>query len=302
MPVVRTPEDRFENLPDYPFQSHYVDIPDDVHGPLRMHYVAEGPENGPITLLLHGEPSWSYLYRHMIPPLAKTGARVIVPDLIGFGKSDKPTNIKDYSYEGHLAWLTAFLDALNLQDITLFCQDWGGLLGLRLVANQPERFARVMAANTALASPGQQVPGIFKAWRAFATYSPWFPIGGIIKRGSYKPLSDGEVAAFDAPFPNARYKAGARAFPALVPIAPGPDMSACAKAWEVLEQFDKPFATAFGNKDPMLGQAWRMFAERVPGAKDQDHSPTKGAGHFLQNDAGAELANRLAGFMGLAQA
>ena len=215
MQSIRTPDARFSNLPDYDFEPNYVDV-----GSLRMHYVDEGPRDAAPVVLLHGEPSWSYLYRHMIPPIAAAGLRVVAPDLIGFGKSDKPRNKKDYSFAGHVDWMRQFIEALNLTDITLFCQDWGSLIGLRVAAENQHRFARIALGNGGLPTGDQTMPKAFRLWQLFAKYSPWFPIGKIIQKGTVTELPDDVVAAYDAPFPSSRYKAGARAFPKLVPTRP----------------------------------------------------------------------------------
>jgi len=244
---LRTPEDRFENLPDYDFTPNYVDVDD-----LRMHYVDEGPRDGDVVLLLHGEPSWSYLYRFMIPPLKEAGLRVIAPDLIGFGKSDKPTRQGDYSYAGHVAWMTRFVETLDLNEITLFCQDWGFLIGLRVAAENEQRFARIVLGNGGMPTGDQEVPRAFKTWRAFARFSPWFPVGKIIQKATITELSDDVVAAYDAPFPSSRYKAGARAFPGLVPTTPDdPASDANRAAWNTFGEWQKPFMTTFSNRDPI---------------------------------------------------
>ena len=290
---VRTPDSRFENLPDYDFEPHYVEVDG-----MRMHYVDEGPRDGDVVLLLHGEPSWSYLYRHMIPPLRDAGFRVIAPDLIGFGKSDKPTRKSDYSYAGHVAWMTSFIEALDLSGINLFCQDWGSLIGLRVAAENERRFARIAVGNGALPTGDQAVPKAFKIWRAFALYSPWFPIGRILQMGTVKELSPAEVAAYDAPFPGARYKAGSRAFPKLVPIRPDdPASDANRAAWKVYKQWTKPFLTTFSNRDPIMRGGEKVWQESVPGAKGQEHVIIRNAGHFLQEDKGPEIADELIRFI-----
>ena len=290
---VRTPDSRFEGLPDYDFAPHYVDIDG-----MRMHYVDEGPRDGEVVLLLHGEPSWSYLYRHMIPPLRDAGLRVIAPDLIGFGKSDKPTRKTDYSYAGHVRWMTAFIEALDLSGINLFCQDWGSLIGLRVAAENEHRFARIALGNGALPTGDQAVPKAFKIWRAFALYSPWFPIGRILQMGTVDELSAAEVAAYDAPFPSARYKAGARAFPKLVPTTPDdPARDANRAAWDVFRQWTKPFLTTFSNRDPIMRGGEKVWQDSVPGAQGQEHVIIRNAGHFLQDDKGPELAEVLIRFI-----
>ena len=293
MKFLRTPAERFQNLSGYEFKPHYVDIDE-----MRMHYVDEGPADAPPVLLLHGEPSWSYLYRHMIPPIASAGLRAIAPDLIGFGKSDKPAAQSDYSYEIHVAWMLQFLEKLNLKNITLVCQDWGSLIGLRLAAENEERFDRIVLANGGLPTGDQVMPRVFRIWRAFARFSPWFPIGRIVQSGTVSTLPPDVSAAYDAPFPNSTYKAGARAFPKLVPSTPDdPAASANRAAWEVFRKWQKPFLTAFSNRDPITRGADKAFLERVPGAKDQPHTTIRNAGHFLQEDKGPELAKVVIDFV-----
>jgi len=285
---LRTPDERFADLPDYPFAPHYVDVAPD----LRMHHVDEGPADAKPVLMLHGEPTWSYLYRSMVPVFAGAGFRAVAPDLIGFGKSDKPTRLADYSYQQHMDWLTAWLEAVDLRGITLICQDWGSLLGLRLAAENADRFDRIVVANGFLPT-GDRDPGIaFKVWRAFATYSPLFPIGRIVDTGTKRSLSAAERRAYDAPFPGSAYKAGARAFPRLVPISThDPATPANRAAWEVLGQWEKPFLTLFGRHDPILGKADKPLQEHVPGAQGQPHDRLGGS-HFVQEDVGAEIARR----------
>ncbi len=293
MQIVRTPDERFDDLPDYPFTPNYVDV-----AGLRMHYVDVGDRSGDTVLLLHGEPSWSYLYRYMIPPLADAGYRVVAPDLVGFGRSDKPTRKSDYSYAKHVAWIAQFLEELALTDITLFCQDWGSLIGLRVAAENEHRFARVALGNGGLPTGDQSLPRAFSIWRAFARFSPWFPIGEIIQRGTVTRLSDGVVKAYDAPFPSAQYKAGARAFPMLVPTRPDdPASDANRAAWQTFARWDKPFLTTFSNADPITRGGELPWQQTVPGAKDQPHVTIRGAGHFLQEDKGPEIASILAAFI-----
>ena len=295
--VWRTPESRFEALPDYPFAPNYVDIGDARLGALRMHYVDENPGGTRTALLLHGEPSWSYLYRFMIPPLAAAGFRVVAPDLIGFGKSDKPGSVGDYSYSGHVGWMRQFVEALDLSGITLFCQDWGGLIGLRVLAECPERFSRLAVANTGLPDGSVTLPAAFHAWRRFARWSPWFPIGRIIDKASVRAFSAAEIAAYDAPFPGRHYKAGTRAFPALVPAdADAPGAADNRAAWEVLEGLELPVLTLFSNRDPVTRGGERPFQERMPGAAGQPHEIMRCGGHFLQEDVGPALAERMIRF------
>jgi len=286
--VVRTPEDRFADLPDFPFAPHHTTISDG----LRMHHVDEGPRDAAPVLMLHGEPSWSYLYRSMIPLFVDAGLRAVAPDLVGFGKSDKPTALGDYSYQRHMDWLTEWLVAVDLRDITLVCQDWGSLLGLRLAAENEERFSRIVVANGFLPTAERGPGWPFKAWRAFATYSPVFPVGRIVATGTKRKLSKAEIAAYDAPFPSRTHKAGARAFPRLVPTSPDdPAVPANREAWRRLGQWDKPFLTLFGAGDPILGRADRPLQEHVPGAQGQPHARVDGS-HFVQEDAGQEIARR----------
>lgn len=293
MDILRTPDDRFDNLPGYDFEPHYTEV-DGV----RIHYVDAGPSDGAPVLLLHGEPSWSYLYRKMIPPIATAGHRAIAPDLVGFGRSDKPASTDDYTYERHIAWIAGFIDNLGLTGITLFCQDWGGLIGLRIVAEKPELFARVVAANTFLPSGREPVSDAFRAWRTFSQESPEFDVGRIIDRATCSELSPEIVAAYDAPFPDDSYKAGARIFPSLVPIdSDNPDAKANQAAWPKLMAFDKPFLTAFGDSDPITRGADRMLQATISGAKGQAHTTVSNAHHFLQEDKGEELADIVNAFI-----
>ncbi len=289
MKVLRTPDERFADLADFPFAPHYSEVVDGDGTKLRVHHVDEGPRDAPVTLLMHGEPSWAYLYRKIIPPLVANGHRVIAPDLIGFGRSDKPAARTDYTYERHVAWMSAWLTQLDLKNITLFCQDWGGLIGLRLVAAFPERFAAVIVANTGLPVGTGWSEG-FNNWLQFSQSVPQMPIGGILTGGCARDLSDAERAAYDAPFPDESYKEGAREFPKLVPITPEHGSVAENKAaWEVLARFKKPFVTAFSDGDAVTKGGEAVFQERVPGAKGQPHVTLHG-GHFLQEDSPAEIA------------
>jgi len=293
MRALRTPDTRFENLPGYDFDAHYVDIDG-----LRMHYVDEGPRDGDVVLLLHGEPSWSYLYRTMIPPLSEAGLRVIAPDLIGFGKSDKPIKKSDYSYAIHVDWMRQFIEAIDLTGITLFCQDWGSLIGLRVAAENEQRFARIALGNGGLPTGDKEMPKAFKIWKAFALYSPWFPIGRIIQKGTITDLPDDVVSAYDAPFPSGAYKAAARAFPALVPVKPNdPATEANRAAREMFNKWEKPFLTTFSNRDPITRGGQVFWQENVPGAKNQKHTKIENAGHFLQEDKGPEIAAALVEFV-----
>lgn len=288
MQVLRTPDERFGGLADWPFAPNYLQIADADGTPLRLHYVDEGPQDGPPVLLMHGEPSWAYLYRKIIPGLVAKGYRAIAPDLIGFGRSDKPAQRTDYTYERHVAWMSAWLTALDLKEITLFCQDWGGLIGLRLAAAFPERFAGLVIANTGLPTGTGLTEG-FKAWLEFSQSVPMMPIGIIVNGGTARDLSAEEFAAYDAPFPDESYKEGARQFPTLVPVTP--DHGSVAEnmaAWKVLETFERPVVTAFSDGDPVSKGGEAVFQARVPGAKDQPHVTLKG-GHFLQEDCPADI-------------
>ena len=286
MDVLRTPDERFTDVPGFPFAPQYAETSDG----LRMAYVDEG--SGPVVLLLHGEPSWSYLYRTMIPVLADAGFRVVAPDLIGFGRSDKPAAVADYTYAGHVEWLRSVLfDALDLTDLTLFCQDWGGLLGLRLVAEHPSRFARVAAGNTGLPDGRHRLPDAWWRFRDFVVRTEDLPIGFLVNSGCVNPLSDAEVAAYDAPFPDASYKAGAKAFPDLIPQdADNPATPANQRAWEALVGFGKPFLCTFSDADPITSGGERMLIGKIPRAQGQPHTTIAGGGHFLQEDRGPQLA------------
>jgi haloalkane dehalogenase len=296
MNILRTPDDRFADLPGYPFAPHYVDVDG-----LRVHYVDEGPRDAAPVLLLHGEPSWSFLYRKMIGPLRDAGHRVIAPDLVGFGRSDKPARKADYSYLNHVLWMTAWLEANDLRHLTLFCQDWGSLMGLRMVVEAPQRFDRIVLANGGLPTGTTAVPRAFRIWRAFARWSPWFPIGRIIKSGCALGLSRAEVAAYDAPFPSARYRIAARLFPSFVPTTPSdPERENNERAWEFFKRWDKPFLTLFSNRDPVTRGGARIWQKLVPGAQGQPHAVIRGAGHFLQEDKGAEVAKAIVAFIGAA--
>ena len=296
MHVLRTPDSRFDGLVDYPWQPNYVEVAagDGSSTRLRMHYVDDGPADAVETvLMLHGEPSWSYLYRTMIPPIVAAGHRCIVPDLIGFGRSDKPAARDDYTYQRHVDWLReAILDRLGLDGITLVCQDWGGLLGLRLVAEHPQRFRRVVAANTFLPT-GDTDPGeAFRRWQRFSQDVPELPIGKILQGATVTVLPDAVIAAYEAPFPDETYKAGARQFPMLVPSHPDdPASEPNRRAWESLQRFDGPFRCAFGDSDPVTAGADRVLRERIPGAAAQPHVTLTGGGHFLQEDVGDQLAD-----------
>lgn len=291
MKILRTSDEAFRNLPDFPFTPHYAEVPSGDGQTLRIGYIDEGPRDAAPVLLLHGEPSWSFLYRKMIPVFVAAGHRVLAPDLVGFGRSDKPASVDDYTYERHVAWMTAWMRELNLTGITLFCQDWGGLIGLRMAAENPERFARIAAANTFMPTGDQPLGAAFDKWKNHALTVPELHIGGIIKGGTARGIADDVIAAYNAPFPDETYKAGARVFPRLVPSTPDdPASPANRKAWEVLMQWTKPFLTTFGDSDPITRGADQMIQAIIPGAKGQPHTTIVKAGHFLQEDAGEEIA------------
>ena len=299
METVRTPDERFADLPGFPFEPHYAEIPDGEGGSLRVHYLDEGPPDAAPVLLLHGEPSWSYLYRHMIPPLVDAGHRVVVPDQVGFGRSDKPTKPTDYSYARHVAWMSSLVfDVLDLSAITFFGQDWGGLIGLRLVTAQPDRFARVAVGNTGLPTGERPPSDAFLQWQKFSQTTPVFPVGEIINGATTTDLTPEVIAAYDAPFPDDTYKVGARIWPSYVPTSPDdPEAPANRQAWEVLKTFDRPFLCCFSDQDPVTKGGEAAFLGRVPGTEGQAHTTIEGAGHFLQEDRGRQLAQVLIDFI-----
>ena len=292
MELLRTPDDRFKNLPGYPFKPHYLTINDrseDVG--VRIHYIDEGDSGAQPVLMLHGEPSWSYLYRKMVSPFVQAGYRVVAPDLPGFGKSDKPAKRADYSYARHVAWMQDWLQVMDLNNIILICQDWGGLIGLRLVAAEPHRFARVVTSNTMLPT-GDHSPGdAFMKWQQYSQQVPVFPTGQIVHKGTVAGLSDAEIVAYDAPFPDEAYKEGARQFPTLVPTTPDdPESQANRDAWKSLMSFEKPWLCAFGDSDPITGAAAPVIQKLIPGCHGQPHTTLSGGGHFIQEDCGEELS------------
>jgi haloalkane dehalogenase len=293
MELLRTPEECFAALPGFPYAPHYVET-----GGVRIHYLDEGAPAAPVVLCLHGEPSWCFLYRKMIPGLVAAGLRVVAPDLVGFGRSDKPALRSDYTYQRHVDWMTGFLEATDLVGVTLFCQDWGGLIGLRLVAEHGARFARVVASNTFLPTGDRKPSDAFFAWQKFSQTVPELPVGGIIKGGTARPISAEVRAAYDAPFPDERYKAGARQFPLLVPTRPDDPAAAPNRAaWERLRAFDRPFLTAFADSDAVTRGADLIFQAQIPGCRGQPHVTIADAGHFVQEDAGEELAQIVSAFI-----
>ncbi|HPU50774.1 MAG TPA: haloalkane dehalogenase [Burkholderiaceae bacterium] len=292
--ILRTPDERFAGLPDFPYTPNYTTV-----GGLRIADIDEGPRDGPVVLLMHGEPTWSFLYRKMIPVLVAAGCRAVAPDLVGFGRSDKPAGPGDYSYRRQVLWMNAWLAARDLRGVTLFCQDWGSLIGLRMVADAPERFDRVVLANGGLPTGTGPVPRAFRLWRAFARYSPWFPIGRVVKAGCAAGLRPDEVAAYDAPFPDARHRIAARVFPGFVPTTPDdPERVRNEAAWELFKRWDKPFLTLFSSRDPITRGGEKLWQKQVPGAQGQPHTIIRGAGHFLQEDKGPEVAGHILRLLG----
>jgi haloalkane dehalogenase len=297
--LLRTPDDRFADLPDFAYAPHYADISDPQGGLIRVAYVEAGPADGPPVLLLHGEPSWSYLYRKMLPVLADAGLRAIAPDLVGFGRSDKPGDIVDHSYARHVEWMRALaFDALDLHDVTVVGQDWGGLIGLRLVAENPERFARVVAANTGLPTGDTDMPKLWWAFHDAVENAQVLDVGRFVQSGCRTELAPEVRAAYDAPFPNEMYKAGPRAMPSLVPTRPdNPASEANRAAWATLTELDLPFLCAFSDSDPITGAMGPILQRSMKGAAGLEHPTVPGAGHFLQEDAGEQLAAIVAKFV-----
>ena len=290
MQVLKADLSRFADIPDYPFAENWltIDLGDGHSG--RMHYIDEGPKDAPVVLLFHGEPSWSFLYRKMIPILLDAGFRCLAPDLIGFGKSDRPDDPAFYTYDRHISWLGQWRAAVAPGPAALFCQDWGGLLGLRMVGEDPDSFTCVVASNTFLPTGGVPSPA-FMAWREFAKSSPEFRIGALLQRSTATPLSAAEIAAYDAPFPDEASKAGARAFPQLVPVEDGmAGIEANKAAWVGLAQYDRPFLTLFGADDPVTGGLGESLSARIKGADGLPHEILSTCGHFCQEDRPIELA------------
>jgi haloalkane dehalogenase len=294
MPTLRTPDERFADLTDFPYEPHYADLDG-----MRMAWVEDGPADGPVVLLLHGEPSWSFLYRTMIPVLASAGLRAIAPDLIGFGRSDKPAEADAHSYAKHVEWVrTLVFDVLDLREVTLVGQDWGGLTGLRLAAEHPDRFARIVAANTGLPTGDFDMPEIWHQFRQAVQAAPVLDIGRFVAAGCRRGLSDEARAAYDAPFPDETYKAGPRAMPGLVPTRPDdPATEANRAAWATLCASPTPVLVAFSDGDPITGAMAPILKRSFPGAAGREHPTIANAGHFLQEDAGPELADHIVRFV-----
>ncbi|MDG2448687.1 MAG: haloalkane dehalogenase [Saprospiraceae bacterium] len=294
MKFLTTPESSFDNLPDYPFSPNYVE----VENGMKMHYVDEGSNNKGLVLCLHGEPSWSYLYRKMIPVFVAAGYRVIAPDLIGFGKSSKPTETSDYTYQKHVDWIKTFISKLGLIDINLFCQDWGGLIGLRILAEESHLFSRTVAGNTFLPTGEREASEAFLKWQKFSQTAPVLPVGKIIQNSTVAKMSDVEVAAYEAPYPNESYKAGAKIFPSLVPTSTDdPESNNNKKAWETLMKLEQPFLTLFSDSDPITKGREKALQKLIPGCKGQAHTIIQAGGHFLQEDKGEEIAGLMVKFM-----
>ena len=293
MRLLRTPDKRFENLPDYPFKPNYLNVDE-----IRIHYIDEGPEDAEVILLMHGEPSWSYLYRYMIPILVDAGFRTLAPDLVGFGRSDKPTEKSDHTYGKHVDWMSKWVKLLNLKNITLFCQDWGSLIGLRVAIENSERFRRIVLSNGGLPTGEEKMSRAFFEWQEFSKTSPKFYIGKIIQGATTTKLPRNILKAYEAPFPDDSFKAGARIMPSLVPTTKDdPEHEANKKAWQKFFKWEKPFLTAFSDSDPITRGGDRFWQEKIPGAQGQNHTTIKGAGHFVQEDKGPELANLVIKFI-----
>ncbi|CAF2058741.1 unnamed protein product [Rotaria magnacalcarata] len=302
--ILRTPDSAFIDLLDYPFEPNYIYLSNsgcigDGETKLRLHYLDEGDKNSRETiLLLHGEPSWSYLYRHFIPLLKEY--RIIAMDLIGFGKSDKPVNKADYTYQRHVDWIKEAIECLNLNNITLFCQDWGSLIGLQLVGTNGigNRFARVVVGNGGLPTGDQQVSDAFFRWQQFASEQTKMDVGSIIQRAVLREMKPAEIAAYNAPFPDEKFQAGALVFPQLVPTTPDdPSSQYNRDAWENLQTFDKPFLTLFSDSDPITAGAEKFLQMLIPGAKNQAHATIIHAGHFLQEDKPHDIVQHLVKFI-----
>ena len=296
MDATRTPESRFDGLADFPYPPRTVDL----SGGLRMAYVEDGPQDAPTVVLVHGEPTWGYLYRHVVSVLVEAGLRVVVPDLVGFGRSDKPTRRTDYTYAAHVEWLREGLfDALALDAIHYVGQDWGGLLGLRLLAEHPGRFASVVMANTGLPTGDVPMPEAWQRFRAMVEHADHLDVGRMVDAGCLRDLEAHERAAYEAPFPDESFLAGVRSFPGLVPNTPDdPAAPANRAAWERLSTLDVPFLCAFSDGDPITRGGDRWMRSRIPGASGRPHLTIEGAGHFLQEDRPVELGRVVAEFVG----
>ena len=313
--MLRTPDSRFANLPDYPYPPNYLQV--DTRGleSLRLHYVDVGPRDGPTVLLVHGQPTWSYVYRHVIAVLADAGCRVIAPDLIGYGRSDKLTEATDYTFKRHVNWLHGLVVGADLRDVTLVAQDWGGPIGLSVLAREPDRFAAVVATNTILHTCDPALEGAL-TWahhgvgedrmtlqESLLDYVRFYQrapdiVPSFFLEAVAGPLSADVLAAYDAPFPDRSHTAGLRQLIALIPLTRNDPGAAIGRAtMSVLEQWQKPFLTAYSDGDPATRGWERVFQRRVPGARGQDHVTITGAGHFVQEQRGAELGDIVAKFI-----
>lgn len=298
MKVLRTPEERFDSLTDYPFESKYVEIPNQWGPRLRIHYVDQGEPGAPVVVMLHGEPTWSFEYRSLIPPFVRSGFRVLAPDLVGFGRSDKPARIEDYTYERMVDWMAAWFDAVDPRGVTLVVHGWGGLIGLRVLTRNVRRFARVIAINTGLPTGKQQMSAEFATWQLMARNMPVLPIGNVINGACFVDLKQEVVAGYDAPFPDESYKSGARALPLLIPLHPDdPSGAENRAAWKSLRRFKKPFMTAFSYMDPMSAGTEDLFKNAVPGAIGQPHTRLRQAGHFVTEDRPDRLVKVIGKFL-----
>jgi haloalkane dehalogenase len=296
--VLRTPEDRFSGLPDFPFAQHYMTVTEPGLGPLRMHYVDEGDRDGRVVALVHGEPTWSFMFRRTVPPLVSAGYRVIVPDLIGFGRSDKPSRPENYTYDSHVRWLGGFFGGLAVKDVVLLGHDWGGLLGLRLATEAEGLVGAYIAANHGYPSGDIPANQALRTWQEYAASVPELDVGAIVARSCATPLPPEVVAAYDAPYPDESYKAGARRFPALIPVIPDDPASGAVRASRaVLQQSTLPFATIYGEQDPIAGAADAMFQQLVPGANSAPHIRLPSAGHNMPEDAGERLGEIIAEYL-----
>jgi haloalkane dehalogenase len=291
MSVLRTPDVRFADLPQFPFEPHYTTIEDGKHGPLRMHYLDEGPRTAPVVLMLHGEPTWSFLYRKIIPEVVAAGYRAVAPDYIGFGRSDKLVDRHAYTYQGYVDWLVRFIEILELRHIILFGQDWGGPIGLRLVHERPGHFDAIIASNTVLPNcepPPRGIPDwpgpIIEPWAASTRDATDFPVSEIIAGVFAKPPDPRVLQAYEAPYPDAAYKAGAIQFPSLIPVRSHmPGIAENRRTWKFLEHFEKPFVTVF-SEDPGTKPWETVFRTRIPGARGQPHVELADCGHFVQEE------------------
>jgi len=296
METIRTPDNHFKNLPGYPFQPQYIEL-----SGLRIHYVTSGDDHATETVLcIHGEPTWSYLYRKMIPILA-TDYRVIAPDFVGFGRSDKLTNLTDYTFSFHLEILKSFIEKLNLDKITVVVQDWGGLIGLTTATQMAERFSRLVVMNTFLPVGRETLPDAFIRWREFARrMGTRLPIGRVIKSGLAKPdlISSDVLQAYEAPFPDERFKAGAAAWPLLVPVRrTDPGAAEMAQARRSLRKWHKPALVLFSDSDPIMRGGDKFFRKLIPTAVDQPEILIEQAGHFLQEEKGEEIGRHIQAFI-----